>query len=150
MTIFLQSLGSCVAKGITKPFVILNVDEDTWPDITMKEFETNAKSHYALLQALNDDDISRVINCKSAYEICNNLVVTYEATSQLKKAKIDLLCSQYENFNINDNKTVDDMITIFTKITDGLSSFGDSIDNDQKIRKVIRALSQLGKLNPPP
>ena len=54
--------------------MILNVDEDTWPDITMKEFETNAKSHYALLQALNDDDISRVINCKLANEIWNNLL----------------------------------------------------------------------------
>ena len=28
----------------------------------------------------------------------------------------------------------------FTKITNGLSSFGDEIDDDQKVRKVIRAL----------
>ena len=32
------------------------------------------------------------------------------------------------------------MPTRFTKITNGLSSLGDKIDNDQKIRKVIRAL----------
>ena len=64
MTIFLQSLGSRVAKAITKPFLIPNGDEDTWFDITVKEFEANAKAHYALLQALNDDDISKVINCK--------------------------------------------------------------------------------------
>jgi len=34
------------------------------------------------------------------------------------------------------------MITRFTKITNGLSSLGDSIDNDQKVRMVIRALLQ--------
>ena len=39
-----------------------------------------------------------------------------------------------------DNEGIDDMLTHFTKITNALSSLGDNIDNDQKIRKVIRAL----------
>ena len=41
---------------------------------------------------------------------------------------------------MNENKT---MITHFIKITNGLSSLGDSIDNDQKVRRVIRALQFL-------
>ena len=122
MTVFLQPLGSRVVKAITKPFSVPNSDEDTWYDITIKEFEVNAKAHYTLLQAFNSDDISRVINCKSAYKIWNNLAVTHESTSQVKRAKIDLLCSQYENFNMNDNEIIDDIITRFTKIPNGLSS----------------------------
>jgi len=39
-----------------------------------------------------------------------------------------------------DNESIDEMLTRFTKITNALSSLGDKIDNDQKIRKVIRAL----------
>ena len=39
-----------------------------------------------------------------------------------------------------DNESIDEMLTRFTKITNELSFLGDSIDNDQKIRKVIRAL----------
>jgi len=39
-----------------------------------------------------------------------------------------------------DNENIDEMLTHFTKITNGLSSLGDSIDNDQKIRKVISGL----------
>ena len=93
MTVFLQSLGSCVAKVITKPFSVPNGDEHTWSDITVKEFEANAKAHHTLLQALSDDHISIVINCKSAYEIWNNLVVTHEGTFQVKSAKINLLRS---------------------------------------------------------
>jgi len=115
MTVFLQSLESYVVKAITKPFAVPNGDEDRWSDITVKEFETNTKAQYALLQALNDNDISRVINYKSAYEIWNNLVVIYEGTSQVKRAKIDLLRSQYENFNMNDNETIEDMITVWSK-----------------------------------
>ena len=54
MTVFLQSLGSRVAKAVTKLFSVPIDDEDTWSDIDIKEFDANAKAHYALLQALND------------------------------------------------------------------------------------------------
>ena len=90
MIIFLQSLGSWVAKAITKLFVVPNTDEET--DISIKESEANAKAHYALLQALNDD-VSTVINCKSAHEIWSNLIVTRKGISQVKRAKIDILHS---------------------------------------------------------
>ena len=59
MTVFLQSLGSRVAKAVTKLFSVPIGDNDTWSDIFTKEFDANAKAHYALLQVLNDDDIAR-------------------------------------------------------------------------------------------
>jgi len=43
---------------------------------------------------------------------------------------------------MNDNENINDMITRFIKITNGLFSLGDSIDNDQNVRMVIRALPQ--------
>jgi len=39
-----------------------------------------------------------------------------------------------------ENNSIDDMAIKFTKITNGLVFLGDEIDNDQKVRKVIRAL----------
>jgi len=41
---------------------------------------------------------------------------------------------------MNENESIDDMIKKFTKIINGLASFGDAIDNEQKMRKVIRSL----------
>ena len=81
ITIFLQSLGSRVAKVVTEPFSILVGDQDTWSDIATKEFDANTKAHYALLQVLNDDNIVRVIHYKSTYEIWSYLVVTHEGKS---------------------------------------------------------------------
>ena len=95
---------------MTKPFSAPLGDEDTWSDIAMKEFDANARAHYALLQALNHDDITRVIYCKFAYEIWTHLLVTHEGTSQVKRAKIDLLRSQYENFSMQENETIDDIV----------------------------------------
>ena len=40
---------------------------------------------------------------------------------------------------MNENESIDNMITKFTK-SNGLASLGDEIDNDQKMRKVICAL----------
>jgi len=62
MTVFLQSLGTRVAKLVAKSFSVPIDDKDTWSDITTKEFDSNAKTHYALLQASNDDDIARLIH----------------------------------------------------------------------------------------
>ena len=69
MTLFFLSLGVRVAKTITKEFVEPHSDEDTWSEATAKDYEANAKT-----QALNDDDLSRVINCKSAYEVWNDFM----------------------------------------------------------------------------
>ena len=41
---------------------------------------------------------------------------------------------------MNEEELIDDMITKFTKNTNGLSFLGDGINNDQKMRKVIWAL----------
>jgi len=44
-------------------------------EATVKDYEANAKAQYALTQALNDDGLSCVINCKFAYEVWNDLVI---------------------------------------------------------------------------
>ena len=81
-----------------------------------------------------------MINYKSALELWNDLIITHEGASQVKRSKIDLLCYLYEKFYMFDNESIDEMLTHFTKITNGLCYLGDEIDNDQKVRKVIRAL----------
>jgi len=140
MHLFLKSLGVRAAKAITKEFVEPYGDEDTWSEATAKDYEVNAKAQYALTQALNDDDFSHVINYKSAYEVWNDQIITHKGTSQDKRSKVDLLRSQYKNFYMLENECINEMLTWFTKITNDLTFLSDTIDNDQKIRKVIRAL----------
>ena len=100
---------------MTKSLSVPIGDENTWKNIATKEFDANVKTHYALLQALNDDYIARVIHCKSAYEIWSHLVVAQKGTSQVNKAKIDLLRSQYENFTVHNNDSIDDIVTSLLK-----------------------------------
>ena len=71
MTVFLQSLGSRVTKAVTKPFSVPIGDEDTWSDLISKEVDANSKAQNALLLALNEDDLTQVIHCKSAMRFGN-------------------------------------------------------------------------------
>ena len=50
-----------------------------------------------------------------------------------EKNSIDDMVTKFNNF-------IDNMIFKFTKITNGLTFLGDKIGNDQKVRKVMRAL----------
>ena len=70
-----------MAKAISKPFVCPESDEISWSEISLKEYNANSKGHYALLQALSDDDISRVINCTCAHDVWQVLITTCEGTS---------------------------------------------------------------------
>ena len=47
---------------------------------------------------------------------------------------------------MHENESIDDMVTKFSKITNCLASLGDAIDNDQKVWKVICALSPSWKV----
>jgi len=40
---------------------------------------------------------------------------------------------------MNEDESIDDMITKFTRITNGLTSLGDEINNDQKVRTFVSA-----------
>ena len=48
MNLFLKSLRVIVAKAITKNFVEPHGDEDTWSETTVKDYEANATTQYAL------------------------------------------------------------------------------------------------------
>ena len=106
MNLFLKSLGVRVAKSITKEFVKPHDDESTWSEVTAKDYEANVKAQYALTQVLNEDDLSHVINCKFAYEVWNDLIITHKGTSQVKRSRVDLLRSQYENFYMLENESM--------------------------------------------
>ena len=106
------------------------------------KYNANSKAHYVLLQALNDDNISNVTNCTCTHDIWQVLVTTHEGITQVKKAKIDLLSSHYDSSTMFDEESIDDMLTRLTTITNVFISLGKPIDNDQKVRKIIRALSK--------
>ena len=98
-------------------------DEDSWSEITVKEYNVNFKAHYALLQGLNDDDFSKII-IAHVHMIFSKFWLSHIKSLQVKKAKIDLLSSQYDSFHLFDDESIDDMFTHFTTNSNVLISLG--------------------------
>ena len=81
------------------------------------------------------------MHCSCAHDIWQVLITIHEGTSQVKKGKIDLL-NYIIAFICLIINLLDDMLTCLTTITNALISLGKPIDNDQKVRKIIKALPQ--------
>ena len=78
--------------------------------------------------------------CELAKEIWDKLVVTYEGTSQVRETKINMFVHQYELFKMQPDKTIKEMFTRFTNITNNLKSLGKTYTNEEIVRKILRCL----------
>ncbi|MQL97759.1 hypothetical protein Taro_030458, partial [Colocasia esculenta] len=54
-------------------------------------------------------EFSRVSTCKSAKEIWDKLQITYEGTDKVKQTRIDIIVSQYEQFEMLPNENITTM-----------------------------------------
>ena len=88
-------------------------------EFTRADLESMAKNYKAinlLYCGLSTDEFNRISSCRSAKEIWDKLVVTYEGTSQVKETKISIFLRQYELFKMIPDESVKVMFTRFTEI----------------------------------
>lgn len=77
--------------------------------------------------------------------ILDTLILAREATSQVKKYKIDNLNKQYELLKKKEGETIQDMHTRFTTITNEIYSLGMMISIDKVIWKLLSILLESWK-----
>nr|XP_017228692.1 PREDICTED: spindle pole body component 110-like [Daucus carota subsp. sativus] len=94
-----------------------------------------AKGEMVLTSALAEKEYKRVNNCKSAKEMWNKLVVTYEGTTDIKDSRMDTLIMEYENFKLQEGENIIDMETRFTRIVDELAQLGKNYTQNEKNRR---------------
>ena len=85
-----------------------------------KKIEKGYKQKTLLVCRIGPDQFNRVSACESAKEIWNCLKTAHEGTEQVKESKIDMLTSRYENFKMKEGKTIHDMFTKLSSITNEL------------------------------
>ena len=131
MKVFLKSVGRDVLLSVEKDFKESGHMTDLWPENISKEFKANA----ALMIALNDDALYRVINCESHLRF-GALWLSHTIRVKLKE-----LIYSHQNMKVfkcmRVSGNVDYMITHFGKITNDIISLGEPIPNDHQVRKII-------------
>ncbi|XP_070056953.1 uncharacterized protein [Nicotiana tomentosiformis] len=103
----------------------------------MKKWEKNAKAKKWLICGLGPDEYNRIQDSSTAKKIWDTLQVAHEVTTQVKRSRGTLLYSQYENFVIKDGKTIQEMYTRFTTLTNELKSLRRIIPEEVRVKKIL-------------
>ncbi|VFQ68278.1 unnamed protein product [Cuscuta campestris] len=90
-----------------------------------------------LQEIVNPDDYRKISRCKSANEMWTKLEVTYEGTSQVKDAKVDILLHEYKLFSMKENESIDSIFERFSTIINNLDTLGKYYTNHELVRKIL-------------
>ena len=66
--------------------------------------------------------------------------ITYEATTRVKKVRINMLLLEYEQFKMKENETIGEMHSKLTNIIASLNNLEHEIEFESKNWKMIRSL----------
>ncbi|XP_070032444.1 uncharacterized protein [Nicotiana tomentosiformis] len=83
----------------------------------LRKWGKTAKAKKWLVCGFGQDEYIRIQSCTTAKEIWDTLQVAYEGTPQVKISRGTLLYSQYENFTMNEGKTIQEMYTRVQSVT---------------------------------
>src|ERR1700733_1388668 len=141
VTAYLQSLGTevwnIVETGYAFPSTTpTDVDEK-------KRYETNAKAVSTLLGCISQSEFMKVMHYKSAKEIWEKFVTSYEGDEQVKRAKLQTLRIQYETLKMYNDESVANYFLRVDEIVNCMKNLGEEIKEAIVVEKVLRSLSPM-------
>ncbi|XP_075076684.1 uncharacterized protein LOC142163310 [Nicotiana tabacum] len=75
-------------------------------DADRKAIEKNFRVKKILVCGIGPDEYNSFSACQSAKEICEDLKIAHEGTTQVKQSKIDMQTTEYELFRIKDDESI--------------------------------------------
>eukprot|EP00253_Pinus_taeda_P017472 PITA_17472 len=139
VTTYFQSLG-------TEVWDIMNT-RYTFPSATptdpaeKKQFETNTKAVNTLLGCLSQSEFIKVMQYKTAKEIWDKIVLSYEGDEKVKQAKLQTLRIQYENLRMYNDESVANYFLRIDEIVNCMKNLGEEIKEAIVVEKFLRSLS---------
>eukprot|EP00253_Pinus_taeda_P030326 PITA_30326 len=109
--------------------------------VEKKKYETNAKAVNTLLGCLSQSEFVKFMQYKSAKEIWDKIVLSYEGDEQVKRAKLQTLRIQYENLRMHNDESVSNYFLRVDEIVNCMQNLGEEIKEVVVVEKVLRSLS---------
>ena len=153
MRIFLQSMDRPVwlstQTGYTLPteqvevdgkHIVIPKDDSKWDDIERAQYMANAKALNAICCAVSPDEFQRILTCATAKEAWDILEVTHEGTSTVRRSKLQLLTTKFENIRMEETETFMEFYTKLSDICNSMFVLGDRVPEGRICRKILRSL----------
>ena len=105
------------------------------------KYETNARAVNTLLGSLSKLEFVKVMQLKSAKEIWDKIILSYEGDDQVKWAKLQTLRIRYETLKMHSNETIANYFLRIDEIVNYMRNLGEEIKEVVLVEKVLRSLS---------
>eukprot|EP00253_Pinus_taeda_P012508 PITA_12508 len=106
-----------------------------------KQYETNEKAINTLLGSLSQSEFVKVMQLKSAKEIWDKIILSYEGDEQVKREKLQTLRIQYESLRMHNDESVASYFLRIDEIINCMKNLGEEIKEVVLVEKVLRSLS---------
>eukprot|EP00253_Pinus_taeda_P003692 PITA_03692 len=139
VTAYLQSLGTEVWNIVETGYAFPSTTSTDADE--KKKYETNAKVVSTLLGCISQSEFMKVMHYKSAKEIWDKIVTSYEGDEQVKRAKLQTLRIQYETLKMYNDESVANYFLRVDEVVNCMKNLGEEIKEAIVVEKVLRSLS---------
>eukprot|EP00253_Pinus_taeda_P029384 PITA_29384 len=139
VTTYLQSLGTEVWEIVETGYAFPSTTPTDADE--KKKYETNAKAVSTLLGCISQSEFMKVMHYKSAKEIWDKIVTSYEGDEQVKRAKLQTLRIQYETLKMYNDESVANYFLRVDEVVNCMKNLGEEIKEAIVVEKVLRSLS---------
>ncbi|MGV7343155.1 hypothetical protein PJI17_31140, partial [Mycobacterium kansasii] len=84
----------------------------------------------------------RIISCDTAKQAWDILEMTHEGTTIVKKSKVQLLTTKFEEIHMEENEMFMDFYTRLNDIVNSMWGLGDKIPESKVCAKILRSLPE--------
>jgi hypothetical protein len=136
----LKAMGGKIWPIVRDGFVVLKEDEPSLGD--NENVLTNDQAMNVFYDALGINEFNRVKNLTTAHEIWTKLMEIHEGTTIVKSAKLYLCKGKFEQFLMNEDESVSDMLNRLNEIVNELKGLGFNVPDVDFTHKFLRSLPE--------
>ncbi|XP_022019524.1 uncharacterized protein LOC110919562 [Helianthus annuus] len=93
-----------------------------------------------LFQAISEDVVLQVANCKTAKEIQENLKTRHVGVDRVQKARLHTLMLEFELLEMKEDDTIDEFTSKIYSIVTRASEYGRTLNQSTLVRKLLNAM----------
>nr|XP_043615725.1 uncharacterized protein LOC122587615 [Erigeron canadensis] len=93
-----------------------------------------------IFQALSEDLVLQVANCKTAKEVWDALKTRYVGEDRVKKARLQTLKSEFEMLQMNEEETIDAFTAKIDGIVTKAANLGSTFDQPSLVQKLLNSV----------
>ena len=105
-----------------------------------RQLSMNDKALSILICGITRDVFNSVSHCETAKEMWKLLEVTHEGTSKVKKAKMNILNSEYEKFKLKEKESLSEMYTRFSQLINKMRALGKKFEVEDLNNKLLNVV----------